>query len=355
MSKLTRPVSGVVLAVGLLVTGCGGTGGKSDSGRNALAGKGGSPVSVENCDGRTVTFNAPPAKIVTSNASALEILLRLGAGAKVAGTGFPPGKGTLPADLAAEAAKVPVLGRTVIAKEKLLGSGADAYVETFRPTRGAAVTPTPEEYEAAGIQVVQLRTTACAARRKGPQTDLSDVINDIERLGRLTGTSKRAGEITASMTKKVDAVRARIGMVPEERRPTYFVFDYDGGTRQPTAVCGKQIANAVITLGGARNVFRACDADYRRVGWEQVVGENPDWIQLAVRDRGSASADEKAFAEAEHFLKTFPATKGLKAVKENKFLRIRSEKITTPGVSDADAVVQIAHTLYPDRFKGARR
>ncbi|MFF6999603.1 ABC transporter substrate-binding protein [Streptomyces sp. NPDC008313] len=354
MSKLTRPIGGVILAVGLLVTGCSGSGGGSGAKGAASAGKGGSAVSVENCDGQKVTFKAPPAKIVTSNASALEILLRLGAGAKVVGTGFPPGKGALPGGLATEAAKVPVLGRTAIAKERLLGSGADTYVETFRPTRGASLTPTPEEYRAAGIQVVQMRTTACAAQRSGPRKDLSDVTDDIERLGTLTGTSKRAGEITASMKKKVEAVRARIGKVPDERRPTYFVFDYDGGTQQPTAVCGKQVANAVITLAGASNIFRTCDSDYQRVGWEQVVGKNPDWIQLAVRNRGGGANDAKAFADAEHFLKTFPATKGLKAVKENKFLRIRSEKITTPGVGNADAVEQIAHTLYPDRFEGGQ-
>ncbi|MFD4350300.1 ABC transporter substrate-binding protein [Streptomyces coelicoflavus] len=351
-----RPLSGVVLTAALL-TSCGGgdgANGSDDASTERGGGKGGSPVSLENCDGEKVAFEAPPSKIVTSNAAGLEILLRLGVGSKVIGTGFPPAKGALPDDLANQAAEVPVLGRTVIPKEKLLGSGADAYIETFRPARGAHVGPRPQEFRAAGIQVVQLRSTACAAGQTGPREDLSAVTEDIERLGTLTGASSRAREIVAGMKKTLDTVGERVDSVPEEKRPTYFVFDFDAGTKELTAVCGKQVANAVITLAGARNVFRDCDADYKKTGWEDVVDKNPDWIQLAVRNRGSEAANEKAFDEAERFLKSFPATRGLTAVRKDRLLRIRSERTSTPGVANAEAVEQIARTLYPDKFEDVR-
>ncbi|MFC8083740.1 ABC transporter substrate-binding protein [Streptomyces sp. NPDC057340] len=354
MSKVWRPVSGVLLAAGLL-TACagGGAGGADDA--SAARGASGSPaVSVENCDGEKVAFETPPGRIVTSNAAGLEILLRLGAGPKVIGTGFPPGKDTLPDDLAGLAAEVPVLGRTVIPKERLLGSGADAYIETFRPARGGHAGPRPEEFRAAGIRVVQLRSTACAAERSGPREDLSAVTEDIERLGTLTGESSRAREIVAGMEETLARVGERVGSVPEEQRPSYFVFDFDAGTKELTAVCGKQVANAVITLAGARNIFRDCDADYKKTGWEDVVAEDPDWIQLAVRNRGSEQADARAFDEAEAFLKSFPATRGLTAVKNERFLRIRSERTTTPGVANAESVEQIARTLYPHKFQEVR-
>ncbi|MFC9464176.1 ABC transporter substrate-binding protein [Streptomyces coelicoflavus] len=346
-----RPVSAAVLTAGLLTTACGGGGGESAS----PAAQGAGPrVSVENCDGEKATFDSPPGRIVTSNASALEMLLRLGAGPKVIGTGFPPGKGALPAELAGQAADVPVLGRTVIPKEKLLGSGADVYVQTFRPANGTSTGPRPEEFDAAGIKVVELLSTACAAEHPGPQEDLSVVMGDIERLGTLTGTSERADEIVAGMRETVDAVGERVAAVPEAERPTYFVFDFDAGTKQPSAVCGGQVANAVITLAGARNVFRDCGGTFEKTGWEDVVAENPDWIQLTVRNRGSAEADEKAFDEAERFLTSFPATRGLTAVKKGRFLRIRSERMTTPSVANAETVERIARTLYPDEFQDVR-
>lgn len=129
-SRVWGGTAAVVLG-GLLAAGCGG-GEKDRAGESA--GKdvsGGYPVSVTDCMGARTTFSSAPKKIVTSNASSLELLLRLGAGDDVIGTGFPPGKGTLPDDLDAQAQKVKVLSDTVIPKEKLLGSGADLYIDTF--------------------------------------------------------------------------------------------------------------------------------------------------------------------------------------------------------------------------------
>lgn len=343
-----------VVVGGLLVAGCGG--GKKDSADEGAAGKAaGYPVSVTDCTGARTTFSAAPKKIVTSNASSLELLLRLGAGDKVIGTGFPPAKGTLPGALDARAQQVKVLSRSVIPKEKLLGSGADLYIDTFASMAGMGGgmgdAPKEEEFKAAGMKHVFLKSTACAAQGKGPVTDLSAVESDITSLGAVTGTSAKAKELVAGMKRKVDAVRKAVGGTPEGKRPTYFFFDYDAGTKQPTAVCNRQVANAVITLAGARNVFADCDGDFKQVDWEDVISKNPDWIQLGVRDRGSEAANKKAFDEARKWLETNPATKGLKAVKEGHFLRIGSERTTIAGVENADTVREIAKALHPSRVK----
>ncbi len=352
-----RAWSGVLAAVALSATACGGGGGgtsekKDDAGASAAAA--GFPVSVTDCMGAKTTFGAAPKRIVTSNASGLELLMWLGAGDKAVGTGFPPGNGAMPQQYAEQAAKVPVLGRTVIPKEKLLGSGADLYLDSFSSMKNMGKmgdAPTAEEFRAAGIKHVFLKSSACAAMSKSPRTDLSGVEADIEELGKVTGTSARAAELVASMRKKTGAVQDALKDVPQDKRPTYFLFDYDAGTKQPMAVCNRQVANAVITQAGARNVFDGCDGDFKPVGWEDVVAKNPDWIQLAVRNRGSEEANRKAFDEAAEFLRSFPATKDLKAVQEGHFLRIASERTTIGGVRSADTVQEIAHTLYPEKVK----
>ncbi|MFJ6086799.1 ABC transporter substrate-binding protein [Streptomyces sp. NPDC092369] len=351
-SRVWGGTAAVVLG-GLLAAGCG-DGDKETA--DVSAGKAvsdGYPVSVTDCAGARTTFSAAPEKIVTSNASSLELLLRLGAGDKVIGTGFPPGKGTLTGTLDAQAQQVKVLNQSVIPKEKLLGSGADLYIDTFASMggmgNGMGDAPTAEEFKAAGISHIYLKSTACAAQSKSAVTDLSAVEADITSLGAVTGTSTKAREIVAGMRTKVAAVRQAVGGTAESDRPTYFFFDYDAGTKQPTAVCNRQVANAVITLAGARNVFADCDADYKQVGWEDVIAKNPDWIQLAVRNRGSDAANEKAFTEAEKWLRSNSATKGLTAVKEGRFLRIGSEETTIAGVENADTVEEIAKTLYPGK------
>lgn len=342
-----------VVVGGLLVTGCGGGGGGaaddgSAAGRSAT---GRYPVTVTDCRGAGTTFSRPPERIVTSNASSLELLLRLGAGDRVIGTGFPPGPGTLPGALDAQGREVAVLSRSVIPKEKLLASGADLYIDTFADMRmnGVGDAPSEEEFRAAGIKRIYLKSTACAAQREGAVTDLSAVEADITALGEVTGTRAKAARLVDGMKDKVRAVRKAIGDVPEAERPTYFFFDYDAGTKQPTALCNRQVAHAVITLAGARNIFADCDTTYKQVGWEDVLSRDPDWIQLGVRNRGGRAATEKAFGEARRWLETNPATKGLKAVKEGHFLRIRSERTTIAGVENADTVERIAHTLYPTK------
>lgn len=343
-SRVWRGTTAVV--VSLLASGCG-TGGAGTAG--AGGGK-----SVTDCKGARTSLSAAPKRIVTSNASSLELLLRLGAGDKVAGTGFPPGKGTLPGALDEQAQQVKVLSKTVIPKEQLLGSGADLYIDTFASMGGmgggaAGDAPTEEEFKAAGIAHVYLKSTACAATRKGPMTDLSAVEGDITALGRITGTSARAKELVAGMRKKVARVQRAVDGTPRSERPKYFFFDYDAGTNQPTVVCNRQVANAVIDLAGARNVFADCDGDFKQVGWEDVVAKAPDWIQLGIRDRGSEAANEKAFDEAQEWLESNSATRGLKAVRKNHFVRVVSERTTIAGVANADAVEEISRTLRPGR------
>ena len=344
---------GLAVVVALAATACGGARDSGPGDGPDASGRGsGFPVRIADCQGRTTTFTAPPRKIVTSNAAALEMLLRLGAGDRVIGTGFPPGKGALPGELGERGRKVPVLGEHIIPKEKLLASGADLYIDTFASMGamgGAGDAPTPEEFRAAGIKHLYLASTACAPTNGKPQRDLSAVEGDIRRLGAVTGTAGRADALVAGMRAKLSTVREAVGGLAADERPTYFFFDYDAGTKQPTALCNRQVAHAVITLAGARNIFADCDTTYKQVGWEDVLSRDPDWIQLGVRNRGGRAATEKAFDEARRWLETNPATKGLKAVKEGHFLRIRSERTTIAGVENADTVERIAHTLYPSK------
>ncbi|GAA3026626.1 ABC transporter substrate-binding protein [Kitasatospora albolonga] len=352
----TRVLPGVAAAAALLISGCSSGGGAPSPAPSTgtPAATAGFPVPVADCAGRETVIDGPPARIVTSNAAALEMLLELGAGERVVGTGYPPGQGYLPGALAERGARVPVLGQQGIAKEKLLGSGADLYVDTFGPMAmggGTGAAPSEQEFAAAGIKHVFLLSTACAAQGKAPRTDLAEVQRDVERLGAVTGTADRARRLTAAMAEKTGRVTAALAALPADRRPSYFFFDVDAGTKQPMAVCNRQVANAVITLAGARNVFADCDASFRPVGWEEVVARNPDWIQLGIRNKGGEEENRHAYEEAEQFLRTFPATQGLAAVREGRFLRIGSEVTTIAGVRNADTVQQIARTLHPDLVK----
>ncbi|WP_367123418.1 ABC transporter substrate-binding protein [Streptomyces phytohabitans] len=345
--------------IGLLAAGCGGVGDAPPDGTGTASG--GFPVTVGGCAGAVTTFAAPPRRIVTDDAASLELLLRLGAGDRVIGTGFPAGTRALTGALGEVARRVEVLSEGGIPKERLLASGADLHVSTFGPPEGAGSgggggdVPTAAEFEAVGIQRVQLRSTACpedADGADGPVTDLSAVEADVTALGAVTGTSARARQLVAGMRAEVAAAR-KVVAASGRARPTYFFFDYDAGTRQPVAVCNRQVAHAVITLAGARNLFAGCDGTHERVGWEDVIAGDPEWIQLGVRHRGGAAADREAFDEAERWLRTNPATRGLAAVEERRFVRVGSEATTIAGVGNAHTVRRIAEILHGDGGRGA--
>nr|WP_200902307.1 hypothetical protein [Protofrankia coriariae] len=77
----------------------------------------------------------------------------------------------------------------------------------------------------------------------------------------------------------------------------------------------------------------------------------PTGFSSACATRAAPEADDKAFDAAAQFLRTFPATSGLTAVREGRFLRVGSEQTTIAGVRNADAVQQIAAALYPGRVR----
>jgi len=265
-----------------------GRGRQSDDGRPGR----GYPVTVTDCAGGKTTFTSAPRKIVTSNASSLELLLRLGVGDKVIGTGFPPGKGTLPAPLDAEAQQVPALGTPGIPKENLLASGADLYIDTFASMEGmGAPWAAPDRGGVQGgrdpahlPQVHRLRGDAEGAADRPVRVE-----DDITTLGAVTGTAAKAKELVDGMRQKVDAVRQASVTCRESERPTYFFFDYDAGTQQPSVVCNRQIANAIITLAApVTSSPTATTTSSGSAGRRDL--RNPDWIQLGVPQPGSTTA-----------------------------------------------------------------
>ena len=74
---------GVAVVVALPATACGGSAEDSGAGTDKGARGSGFPVRIADCKGATTTFASAPRMIITSNAAALEMLLRLGAGDRV--------------------------------------------------------------------------------------------------------------------------------------------------------------------------------------------------------------------------------------------------------------------------------
>jgi len=183
--------------------------------------------------------------------------------------------------------------------------------------------PTEAEYKAAGIKHIYLKSTACAAARKNPVTDLSAVEDDITPR-RVTGTGAKAEQLVAAMKQKVDAVRTGSRHAASSGPRT------SSSTTTP-AQAASVVCNASRQrgdhAGGARNVFATATATTSRS--LETSSPEPGLDPAGVRNRrrgGEQEGVRRARMAGEQC-----GDQGLTAVKEHHFLRIGSEQTTIAG------------------------
>ncbi len=302
------------------------------------------PVTVADCAGEPTTFDGPPATVVTANLAALELVIRLGRADSVAGTGWASGVSTLPDDVREAAETVPVLSTGGIPKEVLLTTGAQAYIDAFGSMQmmgGDGLSE--EEMTAADMRHVVLSSSACAATLQGARTDLDAVYRDIESIGAILDASAPAADLVADMKDTIAEVA--VAHPPRDDRPTVFYYSPDHTTQGMTTVGGKQIANAIYELAGARNAFTDDATSMRPVSWEDVIAADPDFIQIAVRNKASAAEQSAAYAAALDTLRSDPRARDLRAVREQRFIDLGAEETTLPGIVNAAAVATIANAV----------
>jgi iron complex transport system substrate-binding protein len=197
---------------------------------------------------------------------------------------------------------------------------------------------------------------ACSSAQTGPLEDLEFTFRDLENLGAVMGVPDRAEELVAEMQSKLDGVEEQVADLPDEERPSVFVWEADEmseGDSTPYATGNRQTVNAVINLAGGSNVFGDQDFDYERVGWEAVAERDPDVILISIYATEDEAGNEARFREAEEFLRSNPSTRNLPAVQEGRFAHQLYEEGSSGGVRNADAVVDLAAQLHPDLFDQA--
>ncbi|MFY1692881.1 ABC transporter substrate-binding protein [Plantactinospora sp. WMMB782] len=304
-----------------------------------------------------MAVKAPPRRAVVLTPSVLELLLWLDLGDRVAALGQAPRPGSLPARFAAQVAKLPSLsgkytagsGYKPVPREELLAAEPDLVLGGFSSNFEAAGAMSQQELAGDGIPSYLALSTACKSAVTSPQTGFDLVWRDLDNLGRMFGVPDRAARVATEMRQKIGTVTEKVGKLGDADRPTVFPFEYDEGTATPYAPGNRQAVNAVIETAGGRNVFGDRNEAYTKVGWEEVVARNPQVILIVIYDQGDPAANASRFAEAEKFVRTSAALRGVAAVTQQRFARLVYEQASVGGVRNADAVVDLAGQLHPAR------
>ncbi len=312
----------------------------------------GFPVTVADCKGLSQTYPAPPNRIVSLSASAMETLYWLGVGDRIVGTAEGPYTETqFPTQFRAAAKSVEVIADPYVPGqdylgvtfERLLAKQADFVYSDFTTT---FVSFSQAELKDRGIPSYLSFSTDCP--EAGAQTNLDLVYKEIRDVGQILGRSTEAEAVVAAMQNKLADVAANVGSRPKPR-VLYLGGDSITAEAPSSAIGNRHVVNAILGLAGAENVFDNLDTGYQEVGWEEMAAQNPDVIVLTVGNYVEGDY-QQVIDKAKTVLREHPATRNLAAVVNDRIVDIDAWLTGAGGVRNADAVVDLARKFHPDAF-----
>jgi iron complex transport system substrate-binding protein len=113
---------------------------------------------------------------------------------------------------------------------------------------------------------------------------LEDVLDDIERVGRATGTAPRAAALVASLRSRIAQVRAR----PTHWRPSVVCLEW----LSPPFAAGHWVPEMVELAGGVEGIGRRGEKS-ARVDWDSVLAADPDVVIVMPCGFDAAGAAEE--------------------------------------------------------------
>ena len=269
-----------------------------------------SAVSLVDDAGRTVTLPHPARRLVALVPSVTETVVALGAADRLVGrTDFDKGP----------------------AVERLpsIGGGLDPSLEklvSLRPdlVLGWETSGRPElrdRLTALGIPVFSIKTE-----------DTTDVFRALRNVGRLTGRTRAADSLAASLRRELDQVRTSVARAA---RPTVFYMAWND---PPLTAGPKTFISQVIEVAGGRNVFADATALWPTVSIEEIVRRQPEYVVVPLGEQPSR-------VEA---MKRAAGWRELRALQEGRAVQVPADVVNQPGPRIAEAARAMRDAIHPE-------
>lgn len=284
------------------------------------------PVTVDNC-GTEVTVDAAPQRIVAIKSSAIEMVLALGAGDRIVGTGFPDGP--LPADLEAAGSDLPVLSDRVPSAEVVLAAEPDLVYAGWESNLTAEAAGDRATLAGLGV-ATYVAPSACKDPAYQPdKLTFDDVFAEIEEAGELLGEPEAAADLVAEQQAELDALTA------DDRGLT--ALWYSSGDDIPYVGAGIGAPQMIMEAAGLTNVAAGVADTWTSYSWEQVAEDDPDVIVLVDATWNTAESKKQALAAN-------PATASLTAVQQERYVVVPFAG-TEAGVRNVPVAVDVVDQL----------
>ncbi|MFS0884415.1 ABC transporter substrate-binding protein [Aeromicrobium sp. 179-A 4D2 NHS] len=334
-TPVRRPLA-VLAAAALTLGACAG----GDTATDSAPAADGYPRELQNC-GRTTTVEAAPQRVVSLNQGSTEILLSLGVGDRMAGTGTwtdPVMKG-----LEAENENVERLADNAPSMERVLQAEPDLVTASFASTLGKGGVGSADTFEDLGIPTY-LSPAECEGKDNegdddGARTgvlEIDTIYREITELAGLLGVEDRGDELVASLQDRVAAASRK---APKDEVSVLYWF---ANSESPylAGCCG---GPGIITRAlGLKNVFDDTKAEWPQVGWETVADRDPDVLVIGDLTRKSQTAESARAKIA--FLESNPVTREMTAVKERRYVALSGAALN-PSIRTVEGLEQVADAL----------
>ncbi|SVC96025.1 uncharacterized protein METZ01_LOCUS348879, partial [marine metagenome] len=100
---------------------------------------------------------------------------------------------------------------------------------------------------------------------------VSDILDDIEKVGRATGTETKAREIIVSMSNRIEAVKQKSALA--STRPKVLSLEW-----VEPLMCGGHWVPEMVDIAGGENCFGDKETGSFRFEWNEVLDKAPDII-----------------------------------------------------------------------------
>lgn len=173
----------------------------------------------------------------------------------------------------------------------------------------------------------QLQQAGITAYEFTKFNSVADIERNIQIVGQLTGTARKAHKLVENLMRHIAAIRHAVASLPHPRVLDYSSYGYVAG--RDTTV------SDVIVDGGGVNAAQNIEG-WKQVTDEQLVEMNPDVIIVGSDD---ATAVTK--------IKKDPALSTVTAVRTKRVYVISAADLTSVSEYVYRGVWDVAHTLYP--------
>ncbi len=170
---------------------------------------------------------------------------------------------------------------------------------------------------------------------------IADVVEDLNRIGRATGTEAKALEITAGLTARIEAVGQRAK--DADTHPSVLHVEW-----ADPVMCGGHWVPEMTELAGGVNSFGDKDTGTLKLEWDQVVASQPEVIIMM-----PCGFDVKRALEDMPVMSAREGWASLPAVKNNRVYVIDAGAYTSrSGPRLVTGLEIMAEMIHPELFSG---